>query len=52
MNIEQLRDYCLSKKHVTEHFPFDDDVLVFKVLNKMFVLTSLKNGKKATLLLI
>ncbi len=42
MNIEQLRDYCLSKKHVTEHFPFDEDVLVFKVLNKMFVLTSLK----------
>ena len=23
MNIEQLRVYCLSKKKVTEEFPFD-----------------------------
>lgn len=42
MNIEQYRDYCLSKKAVTEHFPFDDDTLVFKVLGKMFALSSLK----------
>ena len=46
MNIEQFRDYCLSKKHVTEHFPFDDDVLVFKVLNKMFALASLKKWEE------
>jgi predicted DNA-binding protein (MmcQ/YjbR family) len=38
MNIEQIRDYCLSKKEVTEHFPFDNDTLVFKVLGKMFYL--------------
>jgi len=43
MNIEQLRDYCISKKGVTEDFPFDQDVLVFKVLGKMFLLTSLKD---------
>lgn len=42
MNIEQFRDYCLNKKATTEHFPFDNDVLVFKVLNKMFALASLK----------
>lgn len=42
MNIEQYRDYCLSKKEVTEHFPFDKDTLVFKVLGKMFALSSLK----------
>jgi len=42
MNIEQYRDYCLSKKEVTEHFPFDNDTLVFKVLGKMFALASLK----------
>lgn len=42
MNIEQIREYCLSKKGVTENFPFDEFVLVFKVLGKMFVLTSLK----------
>lgn len=42
MNIEDYRNYCLSKPKVTEHFPFDDDVLVFKVCNKMFALASLK----------
>lgn len=42
MNIEQLRDYCLSKKGTTEDFPFDEDTLVFKVLGKMFALISLK----------
>lgn len=41
MNIEQFREYCLSKKGVTESLPFDDNTLVFKVLNKMFALTSL-----------
>lgn len=42
MNIEDYRNYCLSKKEVTEHFPFDNDALVFKVLGKMFALSSLK----------
>ena len=42
MNIQQLYEYCLSKKGVTEHFPFDEDTLVFKVGGKMFCLTSLK----------
>ncbi len=39
MNIEALRDYCLSKLFVTEGFPFDETTLVFKVLGKMFLLT-------------
>ena len=43
MNIELLREFCLSKKSVTEAFPFDNDTLVFKVLGKMFALTSLSN---------
>ncbi len=42
MNIEDYRNYCMSKKAVTEHFPFDKDTLVFKVLGKMFALASLK----------
>lgn len=42
MNIEDYRTYCLNKKEVTEHFPFDDDTLVFKVLGKVFALASLK----------
>ena len=43
MNIQQLYEFCLSKKGVTEHFPFDEDTLVFKVGGKMFALTSLKD---------
>jgi predicted DNA-binding protein (MmcQ/YjbR family) len=43
MNIQQLYEYCLSKKGVTEHFPFDEDTLVFKVAGKMFCLASLKD---------
>jgi len=42
MNIEEIRDYCLSKKGVTEEFPFDEQTLVFKVLGKMFALSGLE----------
>ncbi len=48
MNIEQLYEFCLSKKGVTETFPFDNDTLVFKVGGKMFALTSLENWEKGT----
>lgn len=41
MHIENLRNYCLQKNGVTESFPFDESTLVFKVMNKMFALTSL-----------
>lgn len=41
MNIEEFREYCLSKKYVTECFPFDEVTLVFKVANKMFALSGL-----------
>lgn len=41
MNIEEVREYCLGFKNVTEHFPFDDVSLVFKVENKMFLLLPL-----------
>lgn len=53
MNIEQLRHYCLNKKASTESFPFDKDTLVFKVLNKMFVLAPLKKWEagEATIML-
>jgi predicted DNA-binding protein (MmcQ/YjbR family) len=42
MNIEQLRDYCLCLPGVSEHFPFDETTLVFKVNGKMFALTDLE----------
>ena len=41
MNIEEIRDYALSLKNVSESFPFGDDTLVFKVDNKIFLLASL-----------
>lgn len=41
MNIEEVREYALSLKNVTESFPFDDVSLVFKVENKMFLLLPL-----------
>ena len=46
MNIEQLRDFCIAKKGVTEHFPFDEVTLVFKVMHKMFALSSLDRWEK------
>ena len=49
MNIEEYRDYCLAKKGVTESFPFDDVVLVFKVMNKMFALTNINNFESINL---
>lgn len=42
MNVEEFRDYCLAKKHVTESFPFDKETLVFKVADKMFALIGLE----------
>lgn len=42
MNVEVFREYCISKKGVTEGFPFDETTLVFKVMGKMFALTSIE----------
>jgi predicted DNA-binding protein (MmcQ/YjbR family) len=44
MNIETLREYCLSKKAITEDFPFGEDTLVFRVMNKIFLLVSLSSS--------
>jgi len=45
MNIEEYRSYCLSKKAVTESFPFSKlpSVLVFKVSGKMFTATDINS---------
>lgn len=42
MNIEEIREYCLKKKGVTEEFPFDEETLVFKVMSKIFFLVPLE----------
>ncbi len=41
MDIETLREYCLSKKAVTEDFPFGETTLVFSVKEKIFLLVAL-----------
>jgi len=43
MNVEDIREYCLSKKAVTENFPFNETTLVFKVCNKIFALIDINN---------
>ncbi|MBK6878705.1 MAG: MmcQ/YjbR family DNA-binding protein [Ignavibacteria bacterium] len=40
MDLEAFRKYCLSKKGVSEGFPFGEDTLVFKVMGKIFAITS------------
>lgn len=42
MNVEEFREYCLSKKGTTEELPFSPDALVFKVMGKMFALCALE----------
>jgi predicted DNA-binding protein (MmcQ/YjbR family) len=41
MNIEALREYCLSKPGAEETLPFGPDTLVFKVSGKIFLITGL-----------
>lgn len=45
MNLESLRDYCLSLPGVTEGFPFGQETLVFKVGGKVFLLTPIDSVK-------
>ena len=42
MNIEILREYCISKKNSTESFPFGEDTLVFKTAGRIFALVNLE----------
>ena len=46
MNNEEIREYCLSKPGVTESLPFNDTVLVFKVMDKMFALLDLSEDSR------
>jgi predicted DNA-binding protein (MmcQ/YjbR family) len=38
MELDELRDYCLAKKGVSEDMPFGEGVIVFRVGGKIFVL--------------
>lgn len=46
MNVEELRDFCLSFDSVSESSPFGDDNIVFKVSDKMFALVHLEPFEK------
>lgn len=46
MNIEDIREFCLSRPGVTESLPFNDTALVFKVGGKMFALLDLSEEKR------
>jgi len=44
MNIEELREYCLSHKSTTEELMFKDEYLVFRVLGKWFAVVPLNDS--------
>ena len=46
MNLTEIREYCLAKPAVTEALPFDEQVLVFKVMDKIFLLTDINWEEK------
>ncbi len=42
MDIEEIREYCLTKPGTTESLPFDETTLVFKVMSKMYCLLNME----------
>ena len=48
MNIESVREYCLSLPLVTEAFPFDERTLVFRILGKIFACLDLERPEWVT----
>lgn len=45
MNIEELREYCLSIKDATEDMPFKDQYLMFRVMGKWFAVIPLYSAE-------
>lgn len=44
MNIERIRDYCLSKPYATEDMPFGPEYVVFRIGGKIFCCLALVLG--------
>lgn len=44
MNIEEVRNYCLSKPYVTEDMPFGPEYVVFRIGGKIFCCLALVLG--------
>ena len=45
MDIEQLRDYCLSLPHSSESMPFGDGCIVYKVVDRVFAIMAPDGGE-------
>ena len=43
MNVESIRDYCLSLPAASEYFPFDETTLAFRVVDKIFAMIDLED---------
>lgn len=43
MNIEYVREYCLSLPQTTEDFPFNENTLCFRVAGKIFAILDLED---------
>lgn len=50
MNIESVREYCLSLPLVAEAFPFDERTLVFRILGKIFACVDLERPEWVTVM--
>lgn len=44
MNLEEIREYCLSKLMTDEAMPFDDETIVFRVGGKIFAMLALEKS--------
>ncbi len=45
MNVESVREYCLSLPLTTEDMAFGEDHLLFRIVNKIFVCMSLDGSE-------
>ena len=43
MDVESVREYCLSLPLATEDFPFDEVTLAFRVLGRIFAMIDLED---------
>jgi len=49
MDVELFREFCLSKSHATEDFPFDAITLCFRIEGKIFATIPLDSADRANL---
>ncbi len=49
MFLDEIREYCLAKPAVSESLPFGPETLVFKVAEKLFLLTNIEQPDNISL---